>query len=125
MICSEWRPTRGGWSTGRASRSTIEAAANAAGIFSRTIRRYQKRPAFQLAYSEARKGALSHAISELHQSASLAVRVLSELAADEAVRPADRVRASATILDHAVKSAELVDFQERLTRLEGESGTLQ
>ena len=108
---------------------TLAQAAKKACISERTLRRYLARPDFRNAYEDARRRALGAALQRLQDASGVAVRVLLEVAADEAGKPADRLRASNLILDHAVRGAELIEVGERLARLEErierEGGSLQ
>lgn len=97
---------------------TIERAAESAGISARTLRRYLTRPSFRAAYEEARRAALGGALSRLQEAAGVAVRVLMEIVADDDARHADRIRASVSILDHAIRGRELLGLEERIKTLE-------
>jgi hypothetical protein len=101
--------------------ATIEAAAMKTGVSSRTLRRWLHREDFYQAFRCARGKAMESALQRLQESTGVAVRVLVEIAADESAKPADRLRASNSILDYSIRGAELLAFSERLARLEERS----
>lgn len=103
------------------SEPTIKRAADAIGLSEKTIRRYLAKPTFRDAYVKARREAFGSALQRLQEAAGIAVQALVEIAADEAAKPADRLRASNSILDFGIRGAELLAFSERLARLEERS----
>ena len=103
------------------SEPTIKRAADAIGLSEKTIRRYLAKPTFRDAYAKARREAFGSALQRLQEAAGVAVRTLIEIAADEAAKPADRLRAANSIIDFGIRGAELLVFSERLARLEERS----
>ena len=98
--------------------NSLPAVAERAGIGMSTLMRYLKDDDFQQEYQDAKQQALKQAISQLQSSASEAVNILREIARDTVNNASSRVTACKTILDGAVKSAELQDLEERLVKLE-------
>jgi hypothetical protein len=96
--------------------STLEAAADRAGIGVATLGRWLKAPAFRSAYRDARRAAVESAIARIQNATSEAVDALRlNLKAE---KPADQIRAAVAILDHAARGVELMDLAERLDALE-------
>src|SRR5205085_10415975 len=52
---------------------TVEDAARAVGVSSKTLQRWQKRPEFQAAYAQARRESLTQCMARLQQASSAAV----------------------------------------------------
>jgi len=98
--------------------TNVTAAAKKAKVAPRTAFRYLENPAFQDAYKKARRQAMSHAIVNVQSSANRAVEVLATIMEDTAAPVPSRVSAARTLLDSAIKAAELEDVIERLERLE-------
>lgn len=97
---------------------TITAAAKAAGVGERTLRRWLAEPAFRDAYAAARREAMQQASARLQDSAFAAVETLRQLAADENVPASARVAAARAILEQAARAAETEDLGARVARLE-------
>ena len=100
------------------SEPTIKRAADAAGVSESTIRRYLAKPPFRDAYETASRGALGAAMQQLHEGMGVAVQTLIEIAADPNAKPADRIRASNSIVDLGLRGREFHSFPERLAHLE-------
>lgn len=100
------------------SAPSIAEAAKLAGIAEVTLWRWMKDTEFQSYYREARKQAVSQAISKLQKSSSEAVDVLKEVAEDKEASPNARVSAAKTILEMALKASELEDVISRIEELE-------
>jgi hypothetical protein len=96
--------------------STIDRAAEAAGIAGSTLRCWLADPAFQRRYRDARRQVVEHAISGLQQAAGEAVEALRRNL--QCGVPASEIAAAKAILDQAVKGVELVDLAERVEQLE-------
>ena len=103
-----------------ASRS---AAAAAAGVAERTLRRWASSDDFaaqlRLAYDEA----FTDALRVLRGAAMDAVRALREVAGDRDAPPAARVGAARAILEEGRKAIELDDTEARLAALEHQLAT--
>lgn len=96
----------------------IRAAAKAAGIGESTGWQWLQDPDFQAEYREARRMALSQAISRLQQASSTAVATLEEVMSDQEATPASRVTAAKAVLEMAMKGVEMEDLAERIEKLE-------
>jgi hypothetical protein len=96
---------------------TVEAAAKAVGIGRVTAWRLRKDPAFAQRYREATRDAMRHAAAQLQGAAREAVDTLRAIQS-KADSEAARVSAARTILDMALKAADLEDVQRRLDALE-------
>jgi hypothetical protein len=83
-----------------------------------TLWRWLRDPAFSAAYRQARTRMLEASINHLRNEAAGAVSVLTSIAKDEKCSPAARVSAARSILDLSIRTAELMDLEERLAALE-------
>ena len=97
---------------------TIEDAARATGIGSRTLLRWLKLPEFTTAYREARRAAFGQATARIQQAAGAAATTLLKIMVDPAAPASTRVRAAENILSHSAKAIESEDFEARLAELE-------
>jgi hypothetical protein len=95
---------------------TIAEAAQRTGIGEATLYRWLSQPDFQAKYRAVRRQLLEHAITQLQAISSEAVGTLARNL--YCGHGPTEVRAAVAILDHAVKSVELLDLQERLAELE-------
>jgi hypothetical protein len=100
------------------SQRTVEDAARAAGIGTRTLFRWLDQPEFREAYLQARRQAFGQASARLQQATGAAVSVLLTLMLDTKAPAASRVRAAHSVLDMAAKALELEDIEMRLRHLE-------
>ena len=102
------------------SEQTIAAAAEKAGIGEVTLWRWLKREDFIAAFRAARRQVMEKSMAQLQQSSWAASTTLLKLLAS----PSDsvRLRAAAEILNQANKGLETLDFEERLSALEGQAG---
>lgn len=100
------------------SAPSIPAAAKVVGVGEATLWRWLQLPDFQTAYRDARRRVFEMALVQLQADASVAVRVLREVAEDTEVSASVRVAASRTIIETAIRGVELIDLQERVSRLE-------
>jgi hypothetical protein len=96
---------------------TVEAAAKAVGIGNVTAWRLRKDPAFAKQYRETTREAMRQAAAQLQSAAREAVDVLRAIQS-KADSEAARVSAARTILDMALKAADMEDIQQRLDALE-------
>ena len=101
---------------------TIEEAARAINVSTKTLLRWQKEPGFDAAYRAAKRAAFGQSIGRLHQLSSAAVSTLGKVMLDPATPPATKVRAADSILDHTTKAIELEDIEGRLSELERTAG---
>jgi hypothetical protein len=95
------------------SHSTVEAAAKVVGIGNVTAWKWRQDPAFVKQYREA----MHQAAGLLQGAAREAVETLRAILS-KAESEAARVSAARTILDMALKAADLEDVQQRLDALE-------
>ena len=73
---------------------TIEEAARATGIGTKTLLRWLKTTEFQNAYRKARRDAYGQAVARLQQACSAAVSTLLKIMVDPNAPAASRVRAA-------------------------------
>lgn len=95
---------------------TLEEAAAAVGLTSRTLRRYLEDPVFLSEYRALRRAVWEQAVAELQQACGEAVATLRRNL--DAESEAAQIRAARTILDHARSGLEITDMLERLEELE-------
>ena len=98
--------------------SSIPAAAKAAGIAEATLWRWLKIDAFKKAYRQARSEIVSHAISQLQKGLTRAIDALFEIVENSEAPASARVSAARSIIDTALKSAEMEDLVGRVEALE-------
>jgi hypothetical protein len=96
---------------------SIEAAAKSVGIGNATAWRWMQDPNFATQYREARREVMRHATARLQEAAREAVECLRDVQRTGESESA-RVSAARTILEQALKAADLEDVQERLDVLE-------
>ncbi len=85
---------------------TMEEAARALNISTKTLLRWQKEPEFDAAYRAAKRAAFAQALARLHQLSSAAVSILGKVALDPETPPSTKVRAADSILNHTMKAIE-------------------
>jgi hypothetical protein len=73
---------------------TIEEAARAVNVSTKTLLRWQKEPEFDAAYRAAKRAAFGQSIARLHHLSSAAVSTLGKIMLDSAAPPSTRVRAA-------------------------------
>jgi hypothetical protein len=94
------------------------AAAEAAGVTPRTIRRWKGEPAFADAIIRAQDEMLEKVSVDLARTAKYAVGVLRMFLADAAMKPQIRLRAAEILLNSTLRWRELRDIERRLAALE-------
>jgi len=97
---------------------TVRDAARAAKVAEGTLWRYLADPAFAAHYQEARRQATEHLIARLTSDSTKAARVLLEVAEDTTAPASARVSAARTIIEQALRGAELRDLMARIDALE-------
>jgi len=97
---------------------TMEEAARAVNVATKTLLRWQKEPEFDDAYRSAKRAAFGQSIARLHHLSSAAVSTLGKIMLDSATPPATRVRAADSILDHTTKAIEIEEIEARVAALE-------
>lgn len=98
----------------------IQSAAIKAGISESTAWRWMQDDEFQAKYKAAKKQALSVAIAQLQAATGEAVQTLRDVAADADSPASSRVSAAKSILELAIKAAEIEDIEQRLSDLEAQ-----
>ena len=99
--------------------STKEEAAAAAGIESRTLRRYLADPEFQERYKQAFGELVTDATRQAQQSLSPALSTLREIVEDGDQGATARIQAARTLLEYGLRLTEITDI---LRNLEAEEG---
>ena len=105
---------------------TVQAAVKVAGISEATLWRWMQLQEFQDVYRQAKRQVVSHAITQLQQATSEAVRVLRDIMTNPDSKDSARVTAAKTVLDTALKAVEMEDLSARVETLEkgvDETGT--
>jgi DNA-binding MurR/RpiR family transcriptional regulator len=97
---------------------TVADAAKAAKVSQATLWRYMRDPKFSARYAEARADVTKHLIMRLQSDSSKAAKVLIDIAEDEAAPASARVSAARTIIEGAIKGAELHDLMARVEAIE-------
>ena len=94
------------------------AAALAAGVSSRTLRRWLCEPAFVAALDEAQDQLLDAIVVDLVRATAGAVALLDRVVNDPEAKTALRLRAAQILLDSALRWRELRDVERRISVLE-------
>lgn len=94
------------------------AAAQAAGISSRTLRDYLADPSFQTEYKRAFAGLVEDATRQAQQAIAPALSTLREIVESEDENAQARISAARSILEYSVKLTEQTDILTRLDELE-------
>lgn len=89
---------------------TKERAAEAAGIDSRTLRRYLSDPEFQEAYKAAFSGLVTDATRQAQQSLSPALSTLREIVEDNEQTATVRIQAARSLLEYGLRLTEITDI---------------
>lgn len=97
---------------------TREEAAKAAGLSSKTIRKYFNDPEFQAEYKRAFGNLVDNATRQAQRNLVPAVSTLQEIMQDKAQNGQIRVSAARSLLEFTLKLSERVDILERLDKLE-------
>ena len=97
---------------------SLEEAARAVGIATKTLLRWLKEPAFDAAYRKARRTAFSQSVARLQQASGAAVTTLLKIMVDPNAPASTRVRAADSVLDHGAKAIEIEDIEVRVSELE-------
>lgn len=100
------------------SEPTIARAAQRVGVSERTLYRWLERGPVAEAYTKAQRQQVRQGGALLHRYAAHASQVLVSLMADQAVPPAQRIRAAEIVLQAGRQSLELDDLVQRVQALE-------
>ncbi len=97
---------------------TLDEAARATGISTKTLLRWLKEPEFDAAYRAAKRTAFGQAIARLQQATSAAATTLLKVMIDSSTPASVRVRAADSIFSHAAKAIEIEEIEARVAALE-------
>ncbi len=97
---------------------TLEQAAASAGVSARTARRRTKEAGFMRRVRKARAELVGNAAGRLAANMGAASDTLAALLSDD--DPNVRLKAADKIIGHAMKAAELIDLEARVSQLEGD-----
>lgn len=100
------------------SEPTKEKAAAAAGITSKTLRKFLDNPEFQAEYRSAFSSMVSDAVRQAQKTLSPALTTLEEIMQDDAQNGQIRVSAARSLLEFSLKATEQLDILDRLEALE-------
>lgn len=100
--------------------ATLAEAAKMCGVSEVTLWRWQQEPAFAAAYADIRRRAIEQAFTTLQANCGEATRTLVSLLQDVTTPPAVRVSACRSVLEYALRGAELIDMNARLSALESQ-----
>jgi len=100
------------------SHSTVEQAADVAGLSPSTLYRWLKTEDFLESFRQARQETVKLAMVKLQQSTSSMVDVLVGIAKDESKPSGTRVNAAKTVLEASIKVVEMEEIIERLKKIE-------
>ena len=97
---------------------THEAAAEKAGITSRTLRTYLKDQEFAAEYQKRSSQLVSAATMQIQRSLAPAISVLQEIAEDKSANMSSRIQAARGLLEYGIRLSELGDVYARIEALE-------
>lgn len=97
---------------------TQEAAAEKAGISSRTLRNYMKDPEFAAEYKRMNSQLVTAATLQIQRSLAPAINTLREIAEDRAANMTARIQAARGLLEYGIRLSELGDVYARIEALE-------
>ena len=96
----------------------IKSAAKEVGVSETTMYRWMADPDFNAALKAAECRMIEEATRRLVQTSNSALDVLILVMADKKVAPGVRVRAAGLIIENMIKVRQMIDFEQRLARLE-------
>jgi hypothetical protein len=97
---------------------TVAQAASVCGVSEGTLLRWMKQPEFAKEYRAAKRQAVEVAVGLLQKAAGQATATLVRVMNDPATPAGVRVAAARTVLDQALRSVEIEEFDRRLSDLE-------
>jgi hypothetical protein len=100
------------------SHRSVEEAARAINVATRTLIRWQRDPEFDAAYRAARRAAFAQSVARLQQASSAAVSTLLKVMVDPGTPASTKVRAADSVLAHTIKAIEVDDIEARVSELE-------
>jgi len=98
--------------------TTVDAAAEVAGVSHTTIFGYLREPEFKTALRTRQDAAVAGVVAGLSALAGTAVDVLGNAMLDQDAPAATRVRAALGCLEHLVRLTNLRDLEDRIAALE-------
>jgi hypothetical protein len=100
------------------SHRTVEEAANAIGIATRTLLRWLQISEFRKEYLKARREVVCQGVARLQQATGAAGITILKLMTDPNVPASVRLRAAEAVFSLALKGVEVEDMDVRVTELE-------
>ncbi len=101
--------------------ANVRDAAAEAKVSEATLWRFLRDPAFSERYKQARREITDHLIARLQADSVRAAKILMDVAEDVSAHASARVSAARTIIEQALRGAELRDLTERIEILEAAS----
>jgi hypothetical protein len=98
--------------------ATITEAAAKCDIAESTLRRWLRNETFARRYRQERTRMLESTVNLLRQKSAAAVETLADVANDKETSASARVSAARSVVELAIKGAELQDLEERVGELE-------
>ncbi len=98
--------------------ANVRDAAAEAKVSEATLWRFLRDPAFSARYKQARREITDHLIARLQADSVRAAKILMDVAEDVSAHAGARVSAARTIIEQALRGAELRDLVERIAVLE-------
>jgi hypothetical protein len=95
---------------------TIEAAAKAAGIGEKTLRRWLHEPDFDAAHREAREEVVRTAVGRLRALLGEAIETLRR--GMTCGTPSVEIRAAVAVIEQVIKGTDVLDLAERVAAVE-------
>ena len=97
---------------------SLEEAARAVGVATKTLLRWLKEPEFDTAYRAARRAAFSQTNARIQQASGAAAATMLKLMVDSTAPASVRLRAAECVLNHAARAIEIEDIEARVAELE-------
>jgi AcrR family transcriptional regulator len=106
------------------SETSVQGAADAAGVSRATLYRWLREETFAAALREARARIFESLLTDLHAIGRLAIDALREVLEDKKANPSTRVKASLGALSVIIRAREIIETEERLRELEEQLGRI-
>jgi hypothetical protein len=97
---------------------TVEEAATAIKVATKTLLRWKQVPDFAAAYRQARRDAFRQCIARLQYGSTAAASTLLKIRVDVNAPASCRLRAADSVIAHTLKAIELEDIEARVAALE-------
>jgi len=98
--------------------ANVRDAAAAAQLSEATVWRYLREVPFRARYKQARREITDHLIARLQADSVRAAKILMDVAEDVNAHAGARVSAARTVIEQALRGAELRDLTDRIEALE-------